>query len=67
MDDDSILICPADKGKAVVVEDKIAYLMKTKNQPAVGDYDLAKGRERIIILRLHQKLMKQLKAIGIED
>ena len=67
MDDDSIIICPADKGKAVVVEDKLAYLMKTKDQLAEGDYELAKGKERTIISRLHRKLMNQLKCMGIED
>ena len=67
MDDDSIIICPADKGKAVVVEDKLAYLMKTKDQLAEGDYELAKGKERTIISRLHWKLINQLKCMGIED
>ena len=67
MDDDSIIICPADKGKAVVVEDKIAYLMKTKDQLADGEYELAKGKERTIISRLHRKLMNQLKCMGIEE
>ena len=67
MDNDSIIICPADKGKVVVVEDKIAYLMKTKDQLAEGDYELAKGKERTIISRLHRKLMNQLKSMGIED
>ena len=29
-DDVSIIICPADKGKAVVVEDRDGYMEKTK-------------------------------------
>ena len=28
-EDDSIIICPADKGKAVVVEDRDTYMAKT--------------------------------------
>ena len=39
MDDHSIIISPADKEKAVVVEVKIVYLMKTKDQVADGDYE----------------------------
>jgi len=61
MDDDSIIICPADKGKAVVLEDKETYLMKTNDQLAEGEYELAKGKERTILGRLHRKLMNQLK------
>ena len=31
-EDESIIICPADKGKAVVVEDREVYLLKTQDQ-----------------------------------
>ena len=67
MDDESIIICPADKGKAVVVEDKENYLTKTRDQIAEGEYELAKGKEKTILTRLHGKLMNQLKSMGIED
>jgi len=67
MEDDSIIICPADKGKAVVVEDRETYLTKTRDQIAEGDYELAKGKEKTILTRLHRKLMNQLKSMGIED
>ena len=46
MEDDSIIICPADKGKAVVVEDRETYLTKTRDQIAEGDYELATGKEK---------------------
>ena len=39
-EDNSIIICPADKGKAVVIEDKDVYLMKTHDQIIEGDYTL---------------------------
>ena len=67
MEDDSIIICPADKGKAVVVEDRETYLTKTRDQIAEGYYELAKGKEKTILTRLHRKLMNQLKSMGIED
>ena len=67
MEDDSIIICPEDKGKAVVVEDRETYLTKTRDQIAERDYELAKGKEKTILTRLHRKLMNQLKSMGIED
>ena len=39
--DDTIIICPADKGKAVVVEDRDVYMVKTKDQILEGDYVLS--------------------------
>ena len=35
-EDDSIIICPADKGKAVVIEDRELYLIKNQDQISVG-------------------------------
>ena len=55
--DDSIIICPADKGKAVVIEDRETYLSKMHSK---------KG-EKTILRRLHKQLMDQLIAVGIED
>ena len=34
----SIIICPADKGKAVVVEDRDTYIEKMQQQIDEGDY-----------------------------
>ena len=45
MDDDSIIICPADKGKAVVVEDKLAYLMKLMISCQKETMNLPKGKK----------------------
>ena len=46
-DDDSIIICPADKGKAVVIEDRETYMAKTIDQIHKGNYELVrKGRRQ---------------------
>ena len=66
-EDDSIIICPADKGKAVVIEDKDVYLMKTHDQIIEGDYTLTTKSEKSILRRLHRKLMDQLVSMGITD
>ena len=66
-EDDSIIICPADKGKAVVVEDRETYLMKTQDQISEGDYELTKKKEKTILRRLHKRLMDQLISMGITD
>jgi len=66
-EDDSIIICPADKGKAVVVEDRETYLMKTQDQISGGDYELTKKKEKTILRRLHKRLMDQLISMGITD
>ena len=36
--DPSIVICPADKGKAIVIEDRDSYLSKMQQQLDEGDY-----------------------------
>ena len=41
-DDMSIIICPADKGKAVVVEDRNAYMEKMQKKVDKGDYKPAR-------------------------
>ena len=64
--DDTIIICPADKGKAVVVEDRETYMSKTHDQIHEGDYVLTNRSEKAILQRLHRKLMNQLVAMGIK-
>jgi len=64
MDGDSIIICPADKGKAVVVEDKETYLKKTRDQIAEGDYELAKGKEKDNSHSSSQKIDEPVKVYG---
>ena len=65
--DDSLIICPADKGKAIVVEDRETYMAKTIDQIHEGNYDLVKKGEKTILRKLHRKLMNQLLAMGIKD
>ena len=67
-DDDTIIICPADKGKAVVVEDRDVYMAKTQHQIHEGDYVLSNKSEKMILRKLlYRKLMDQLIAMGIKD
>ena len=40
--DASIVICPADETKAIVIEDKDTYLTKMKQQIDLADYKLEK-------------------------
>ena len=55
-EDDSIIICPADKGKAVVVEDRETYLAKMQDQIHGENYELTKKSEKTILRNLHRKL-----------
>ena len=52
--DESIIICPADKGKAVVVEDRETYMAKTIDQIHEGNYDLVNKGEKTILRKLHR-------------
>ena len=65
--DTSIIICPADKGKAVVIEDRDAYLRKMQDQIDEGDYQLAKGNEKKLLNKIHRRLMAQLKEMGLTE
>jgi len=47
--DTSIIICPADKGKAVVIEDRDAYLRKMQDKIDERDHQLAKGSEKTLL------------------
>ena len=60
-DDMSIIICTADKGKAIVVEDRDAYMEKMQKQVDEGDYKPAKGKEKTLLNKIHRKLVAQLK------
>ena len=66
-EDDSIIICPADKGKAVVIEDRDTYMAKSIDQIHEGNYELVKKGETTILRGLHKRLMDQLIAMGIEE
>ena len=64
--DPSIVICPADKGKAIVIEDRDTYLSKMQQQIEDGDYILEKRKEKTLLDKLHKKLIKQLKIMDID-
>ena len=66
-EDESIIICPADKGKAVVVEDREVYLMKTQDQISEGDYVKKNKKEKTIMRNLHKKIVDQLISMVIKD
>ena len=64
-EEDSIIMCPVDKGKAIVIEDRDNYLRKQYEEINQGDYELAKGKEKSLLDRIHKKLVKQLKSMGL--
>ena len=64
--DPSIVICPADKGKAIVIEDRDMYLSKMQQQIDDGDYILEKRKEKTLLDRLHKKLIKQLRIMEVD-
>jgi len=64
--DPSIVICPVDKGKAIVIEDRDTYLSKMQQQIDDGDYILEKRKEKTLLDRLHKKLIKQLRIMEVD-
>ena len=64
--DPTIIICPADKGKAIVIEDKQTYLTKMQEQIDEGDYKLESRKEKTLLDKLHKKLINQLKNMNID-
>ena len=64
--DPSIIICPADKGKAIVIEDRDSYLRKMQQQIDEGDYVIEKRKEKTLLDKLHKKLITQLKLMDID-
>ena len=66
VNDPSIVICPADKGKAIEIEDRDTYLSKMQQQIDDGDYILEKRKEKTILDRLHKKLIKQLRIMEVD-
>ena len=64
--DPSIIICPADKGKAIVIEDRDVYLSKMQDQIDDGDYKLENRKEKTLLDKLHKKLINQLKSMKID-
>ena len=64
--DSSIIICPADKGRAIVIEDREAYFLKMRQQLDEGDYIINNRKEKTLLDKLHKKIIGQLKAMGID-
>jgi len=64
--DPSIVICPADKGKAIVIEDRDTYLKKMQEQIDEGDYKLDNRKKKTLLDKLHKKLTSQLKSMNID-
>ena len=50
-----------------MVEDRETYLAKTVDQIHEGNYEITKKGEKIILRKLHRKLMDQLISMGIKD
>ena len=66
-DDETVIICPADKGKAIVIKDKETYIQKIYQQIDEGDYTKATKSEQTLLDNIHQKLVAQLKSMGHRD
>ena len=64
--DQSIVICPADKGRAIVIEDRDCYLSKMQQQLDEGDYKIDNRKEKTLLDKLHKKLTNQLRAMDID-
>ena len=64
--DPSIIICPADKGRAIVIEDRDTYLSKMQQQLNEGDYKIDNRKEKTLLDKLHKKIINQLRAMDID-
>ena len=64
--DPDIIICPADKGRAIVLEDRDSYLLKMQQQLDEGDYIIDNRKEETLLDKLHKKLLNQLRAMDID-
>ena len=61
-----LVICPADKGWAIVIEDRDSYLSKMQQQLDEGDYERGSQKEKTLLDKLHKKLSNQLRSMDIE-
>ena len=62
--DPNIVICPADKGKAIVIEDRDTYLSKMQQQIDEGDYMLDNRKEKTLLDKLHKKTTEPTERYG---
>jgi hypothetical protein len=65
--DDSIVICSADKGRAIVILNRNDYIKKSEDQIKEGDYVLVERDEASIIKDIQDCFKAQLKEMGIKD
>jgi hypothetical protein len=63
--DKSIVVCPADKGNAIVIEDRSNYMQKLDDQIQNGDYAVCQTREQSIIDNLQKSILHQLQEMKI--
>ena len=64
--DPTIVICPADKGRAIVIEDRDSYLSKMQQQLDEGDYGIDNRKEKTLLDKLHKKISNQLRSMDID-
>ena len=64
--DTSIVICPAHKGKSIIVKDRENYASKMQDQLDEGDYEFDGRKEKTLLDKLHKKLTIQLKIMDID-
>ena len=64
--DPTIVICPADKGRAIVIEDRDSYLSKMQQQLDEGDYVIDNRKEKTLLDKLHKKISNQLRSMDID-
>jgi hypothetical protein len=67
VEDKSIVISPADKGRAVVIEDRETYIRKIKDQINEGDYVEIKRSEASILRELQKRISDQLREMGLTE
>ena len=65
INDPSIVICPADKGRGIVIEDSNTYLKKMQEQIDEGDFKLENRKEKTLLDKFHKKLTNQLKSMDL--
>ena len=66
-EDESIIICPADNRKAIFIKDNKNYIQKMYQQIDEGDYAKATQSEKTLLDSIHQKLVAQLKSMGLTE
>ena len=53
--DPPIVICPTDKGRAIVIEDRDWFLSNKQQQLDEGNYKINNMKEKTLLDKLHKK------------